>query len=237
MQTARDLIFPPRCLACGGLTAPEGALCGPCWRETPFVTGLSCGLCGLPLPGEGGPGARCDDCLRITRPWAAGRAALLYRGRARELVLQLKHADRHDIAPAAGAWMARAGAPILSQDCLLVPIPLHPLRLIRRRYNQSALLAGALARETGLTAAPRALRRHRATPSLDGLRRDDRFSAVTGSISVTPGQGNVVSGRDVVLVDDVLTSGATFAAATTALLAAGAQRVCVLALARVAKDA
>lgn len=230
-------IYPPHCLNCNAIVAHEGALCPSCWRDTPFITGLVCDLCGTPLPGEalGGP-VLCDDCLTIARPWVKGRAALGYGGNGRRLVLALKHGDRTDLARPAAGWMASAGAALLQDDPLLVPVPLHWRRLFRRRYNQSALLARALARQCGLDCCPDLLVRTRATGSQDGKGRDARFANLQGAIRVAPGRAARLAGRNVVLIDDVMTSGATFAACAEACLAAGAGQIRVLALARVAKD-
>ena len=237
MQTLVDAVFPPSCLCCGGLTEANGALCGPCWRETPFIHGAQCDKCGTPLPGQEAASGWCDDCLTVARPWRQGRAALVYSGRARDLVLKLKHADRHDITLPAGQWLARAGARLLTPETVIVPVPLHPWRLLKRRFNQSALLAQALGRVTGHAVCPDALRRVRRTPSLDGLSRDARFQSLQGAMVAHKSRRARLAGKPVLIVDDVMTSGATFAAATEAAYAAGAHSVCVLALARVAKDA
>ncbi len=168
-------------------------------------------------------------------PWAQGRAALVYRGRARKLVLALKHGDRQDIAPPAARWMARQSRGLVAQTAIVVPVPLHLTRQIRRRYNQSALLARCLADALGLDWSPDALHRVRATPSLEGSTRDDRFATLADAIA--PARPALLAGRDVLLVDDVMTSGATLSAATEACHAAGAARVCVSVLARAARDA
>ncbi|WP_223163094.1 double zinc ribbon domain-containing protein [Roseivivax sediminis] len=238
LQTAIRLIYPPACLACGGRVDSDFGLCGPCWTETPFITGLVCDACGTPLPGEGDRDrALCDTCLRVARPWARGRAAMLYSGSARRMVLALKHGDRHDIARPGADWLARSAAPLLTPDTVIVPVPLHTLRLLRRRYNQSALLALALGRQTGCTVLADALVRTARTPSLDGKTREERFAALDGTIRVTRSRRDRIAGRPVLIVDDVMTSGATFAAATEAMHEAGATEVCVAALARVGKDA
>lgn len=238
MQRLVDLIYPPACLGCGSPVAGDAPLCGPCWRETPFITGTCCDTCGTPLPGDPDDHPTlCDDCLHTARPWARGRAALLYRGNARRMVLGLKHGDRAEIERPAARWLARAGQELLTPDALLVPVPAHWLRLLARRYNQAALLAAALARHTGMQCCPDALIRRRRTPLLEGLGREARFRALAGAIAPHPRRRKLLARRDVVLIDDVMTSGATFAAATEACHAAGATKVCVLALARVAKDA
>lgn len=239
LQTLVHALFPPECLNCGAQVEGDFALCGPCWAETPFILGAACDLCGIALPGQRADGERlvCDECHRIARPWAAGRAVMGYSGVGRSLVLGLKHGDRAEVARAAGPWLARAGADLLTDDPLLVPIPLHPLRLARRRFNQSALLVNAMAAATGAEPAVQALRRLRATPTQDGRTRDARFANLDGAIAPHPRFGRALAGRAVVLVDDVMTSGATFAAAAEACRVAGATHLRVLALARVGDDA
>lgn len=236
LQAALHLIYPPQCLTCDDLVTTDFGLCGTCWRDTPFITGLVCDKCGTPLPGSPEEqGVMCDDCLTIARPWARGRAAILYRDNGRKLVLQLKHGDRLDLARPAAGWLLGAAEPILEPDMLVAPIPLYWTRLLMRRYNQSALLSAALAQKAGLDHCPDLLIRARQTHSQDGRSRDGRFANMQGALTLHPRRAGLVRGRHVLLIDDVMTSGATLAAGAEACISGGAAQVSVLALTRVAK--
>ena len=238
LQTLLRAVFPPECLCCGARVDRDFALCGPCWRETPFIFGAACDLCGVGLPGQtdGDEVLVCDDCHGVARPWGHGRAVLHYADNGRKLVLGLKHADRAEVARAAGPWLARAGADLLAADPLIVPIPLHWRRLATRRFNQAALLAKALASVSGRDWLADALIRPRHTASQDGRDREGRFANLDAGIRAHPRHVARLAGRRVLLIDDVMTSGATFSAATQACLRAGADGVDVIALARVARD-
>lgn len=233
MQTVLRAIYPPECMACGCQVDNTFALCPSCWADTPFILGAACDLCGTPLPGQAEPGAklRCDGCRANPPPWDKGRAVMSYHGIARKLVLGLKHGDRVDVARAAGPWLARAAADLVTPDTTIIPVPLFRARLWRRRYNQSALLAQALGRFTGTEVMLQGLLRIKTTPSLDGKSREERFALLQEVITANPRDD--LSGRDVVLLDDVMTSGATLSACTHAARSAGAKKLSVIVLARV----
>lgn len=238
LQALLHIVYPPQCINCDARVISDFGLCGDCWRETPFITGLVCHHCGLPLPGQDADApVLCDDCLRIARPWCAGRAALLYHGNGRQLVLALKHADRLDIAHPAAEWMFKAAQPLFVPDMLVAPVPLHRWRLVTRRYNQAALLSARIARLADLAHCPDLLQRPRNTGSQEGRSRDGRFANMSGALTLHPRRSERVKGRHILLVDDVMTSGATLAAGAEACLAAGASAVSVLVMARVAKQA
>ena len=234
LQTALRMIYPPRCLACGALVDQNNGLCAACFAETPFVTGLVCDLCGVPLPGFSEHGVHCDECMSLGRPWVNGRASLRYEGVARKLVLGLKHGDRHDIVQTAVDWTVGA-LPRQAPNAVVVPVPLHLTRLLRRRYNQSALLAQGISRRLELEFCPDALLRNRRTCSLDGKSRDARFAELADAIIVNPKRSGHIKDRPVLLVDDVMTSGATLSACSLACLSAQCREICVIVLARVAK--
>ncbi|KEP68679.1 competence protein ComF [Thioclava dalianensis] len=233
---ALHAVFPPRCIACGEEVGSDFGLCRDCWEQITFASGVSCDGCGVPLPGnDDGQAVLCDECLAHPRPWARGRTVMMYSGIGRELVLGFKHSDRLDLARPFAAWMARAAQPLLTPETVIAPVPLHRWRLLRRRYNQSALLSQGIARICGQTYCVDLFERTRNTTSQKGRDRAARIANLADAIRVTPARAPQLLGRPVLIVDDVMTSGATLTAATGAAMQAGADRVDVITLARVAK--
>lgn len=236
LESARKLIFPDQCLLCGDLVQSDGGLCGTCWRDTPFIMGLICESCGAPQLGpDPGWSVCCDDCRGANRPWTQGRAALVYAGSARRLVLGLKHGDRLDLVPVLAKWMAASAAPILTEDMLIAPVPVHWRRLIKRRYNQAAALAIEFGKRTGLPVCPDLLQRSRHTPPQEGIGSSARFANIDGAIRPHPRRVGRIAGKTVLLIDDVMTSGATLTSCARVCLAAGAAEVRVMTLARAVK--
>lgn len=225
-----DAVLPPRCLACGDTTREPDALCARCWAAMTFFAQPWCSRCGLPFPHPMGEGALCADCARERGHWDRARAVLRYDRHSRQLVLALKHGDRTHLAKALGLWMRRAGGEILDSADWLVPVPLHWTRLAARRYNQASLLAHAVHAAGGPPVAPDWLVRRRRTPSQGRLGPLARARNVRGAFALRPGRD--VRGKRLVIVDDVLTTGATAEECARVLRREGAAFVGVLTLAR-----
>ena len=231
-NAALNALYPPTCLACRAATDAHGALCPRCWSAMRFIERPFCERLGTPFEQDLGEGLLSPQAMADPPVFARARAVARFEdGPARKLAHRLKYSDRAELVRPIARWMARAGADILAEADLLAPVPLHPRRLWRRRFNQAALLAREVSRETGKPCDVGALLRVKATQSQVGLSRAQRAENVQGAFRVA--DGAAVKGANVVLIDDVLTSGATANAAARALLRAGASRVDVLVFARV----
>ena len=229
---AIDLVLPPSCLACDAPVSAAGGLCPDCWSRISFIGRPCCARCGLPFAIEAAPDAICGDCARVPPVFDRARAAFLYEGAGRQLILAFKMADRSWLAPRLAAWLQRAAAPLLPEADVVVPVPLHRWRLLARRFNQAAVLARLVAREADAIMVPDLLVRTRRTATQTRLSRPERRRNVRGAFAVRRSRLSLVAGRSVLLVDDVMTTGATVSACARALRRAGAARVDVATLAR-----
>ncbi|MGE3622297.1 MAG: ComF family protein [Bdellovibrionales bacterium] len=230
---ALDLLLPPLCLSCDAPVAEHRTLCPACWGRMQFIAAPFCACCGAPFDVPAGEGALCGSCIGDAPAYAAARAPMLYDDASRRIILGFKHGDRTYPAAALAAWMHRAGTEFWADADCVVPVPLHRWRLLKRRYNQSALLANELGRMAGKPVLVDALLRQRATPVQGHLKRDERAANVKGAFTVNPFCRSRLAGKAVVLVDDVLTTGATVNESARVLCKAGARSVNVLTLARV----
>ena len=230
-----DLLFPPRCAACGAGISTSSGLCGPCWGGLVIPASPACALCQRPFVGAVPDGLVCAPCLLDPPRHDGIAAATVYNAASRQLVLSFKHGRRIALAPLLARMMRTRLASLADLDAswLVIPVPLHRWRLWQRGFNQSALLAQEIARATSARLAVDALVRHKRTPTLGGLGRNARARALAGTMSLHPRRNWALPGAQVVLVDDVLTSGATTDACIAVLKRAGAARVIIACAARV----
>lgn len=228
---ALDFALPPRCAGCGTITADVHSFCPDCWRQIQFLGESGCSTCGIPL--EATDAETCGACLAQPPRIARSRAAVAYDDLSRGIAIRLKYGRKVALA----RTMARYMAPLVGEadgGKLLVPVPLHRVRLWNRGFNQSALVARELARRLNLAADPLLLRRTRRTPPLKGMSALQRRKAVAGAFAVND-RRSALRGKTVVLVDDVLTTGSTAEACARALKRAGAERVELISWARVVR--
>src|SRR5581483_2895298 len=217
-RLALDVALPPLCPACRDPVGDSAGLCASCWSKLSPIERPFCERLGIPFVHDPGPGILSMQAIADPPSYRKARAAVRYDDVARALVHALKYGDRLDLAPTMGRWMARAGRELLADADALVPVPLHWRRLWTRRFNQSALLAKAIAQETGIAVSDLALKRVKPTAQQVGLTQAERALNVQGAFRVPPECKSDVAGRNLVLIDDVLTSGATSDACARALL-------------------
>lgn len=232
-----DLLFPPRCPLCGDALAAQSGLCAGCWSELAIPGEPCCGKCQRPFGQDGSAESICAPCLADSPRHDGIAAGTLYNPASRKLVLALKHGRRIALAPLLGRLMLGQLPDHVGPDWLVVPVPLNRWRLWSRGFNQAALLGGVLAQARGARLVVDGLVRRKRTPTLGGLGKAARKRALSGAIAINPNRAGGFKGARVLLVDDVLTSGATSTACVSALKRAGADRVMVACFARVLDEA
>jgi ComF family protein len=236
LRRVLDLALPPLCAACREPVEGRG-LCPACWSKLSFITRPYCEQLGTPFVYDPGPGILSMEAITDPPAYNRAHAAVRFDEVSRALVHALKYGDRLDLAPMMGGWVGQAGRELLAEADALIPVPLHWRRLWARRFNQSAMLAAAVSRQSGVPVAAGALKRVKPTAQQVGLSRTERAANVQGSFRVPADGKAAVTGRHLILIDDVLTSGATVDGCARALLRAGAANVDVLVFARVAEPA
>lgn len=232
-QTGRgiaDFVIPPCCVGCQKPLAEGHALCAACWRDIHFIRPPVCNRLGTPLPFDTGELTVSAAAIAAPPDYDRARAVAHHAGLMRRLIAGFKYADRHDARLLLARWLASAGADLIADADLIVPVPLHRWRLLHRRYNQSAILAKELLQITGKPVAYRVLLRTRRTKQQVGLRGAERRQNPRGAFAVPARCRRYIEGRRVLLIDDVITSGATANACARALKAGGARAVDVLGL-------
>jgi ComF family protein len=230
---ALDAVMPPLCLSCGKRIAEPHNLCAPCWSQLSFIEEPRCPMWGEPFAFDGGSGMLSARAMATPADWTTLTAAVAFNDHAARLVHALKYHDRLEAGVLMGRLMHRAARERLQQGDALVPVPLHRLRLWRRRYNQAALLARTLAELSQRQWYAGALSRRRNTQSQVGLARQEREANLRGAFWVNEAARIHIAGKRIILIDDVVTTGATARAASRTLLKAGAEQVDVVAFALV----
>jgi ComF family protein len=228
-----QILFPPVCAGCRRHVSQPGALCAACWPDLKFLEKPWCAVMGTPFTQDMGEGFLSAEAIANPPPFRRARAAVAYTGVARQMVQGLKYHDRTDLAPWMARWMLRAGAELIAEADVVVPVPLHWRRFFERRFNQSAELARNVAALSGLPFAPEAVQRVKRTRQQVGLPRREREDNVRAAFRVPAEADIAVRGRRVLVVDDVYTTGATVSAVARALARSGAHAVDVLTFARV----
>lgn len=231
-----DLIVPPVCLDCRAALSDHHALCAQCWRDIAFIRAPLCERLGIPLPFDTGGPTVSAAALASPPDYDRARAATHFAGTARRLIHGLKFSDRQEVRVLLGSWMLSAAHELLGDTHLIVPVPLSRRRLFWRKFNQAAVLAHAIGRRSGLPVATAVLRRRRATRPQVGLTRAQRRANVEGAFAVSKRRRALIEGHNILLIDDVITTGATVNACARALKRAGAARVDVLAVSLVAGE-
>jgi ComF family protein len=230
---ALDFALPPLCPACRAVLSEPRGVCPDCWSKLSFIAPPYCERLGIPFVYDPGAGVLSMEAISNPPAYGRARAAVRYDDVARALIHAFKYSDRLDLAPMIGGWMAQAGRPLLIDADAIVPVPLHWRRLWARRFNQAAALAQAVSDASGVPILYKALERSRATPQQVGLSKAARATNVQGAFSVSDEGKTEILRKRLILVDDVLTSGATVDHCTRVLLRAGAANVDVLVFARV----
>lgn len=234
-RRALDAVMPPHCPVSGEPVAAAGQLSPQAWSALHFIEEPYCTRCGVPFAADYGDNIECPSCIAEPPVYDRARAATVYDEASHKLVVGFKHSDRTELAPILAQWLLRAGADLITPQSILVPAPLHRRRLLARRYNQSAMLAKWVANFAGSPYAPDLLIRTRPTPPQKNLSASARKRNVAGAFAVSDKGASAITNAHIVLIDDVLTTGATLSACAQALKKGGAERVDALLLARVVK--
>ncbi len=231
-----DVILPPRCPISGDIVQSQGATSPKSWAELDFISNPLCSHCGIPMNFELADNLKCMSCIDEPPPFKSARSVFKYGGLSRDLILGFKHGDKTHFVSLFIPFMEQVGSSLLSQADYIIPVPLHYMRFISRRYNQAAIISSALSKSSNIPHLPLAMKRVRATPSQGHLNSSEREKNVKKAFDVNQKYHSLLKGKSVILVDDVYTTGATVKECSKNLLKHGASEVNILTVARVVLD-
>lgn len=233
LKTVIDFILPPRCIVTGDIVDNQGMLSPKAWTKLTFISDPQCQKCGIPFEfDDGNSQSTCMKCLDRPPAYHKARSALVYDDASRDLVLAFKHGDKTHYIMGFLPWLKRAGQELITDSDIVMPVPLHQIRLIQRRYNQAGIIARFLAKDCSKTLVLGGLERVRSTPPQGFMNATERQKNVRRAFAVSTKHKKAIQGKTILLIDDVLTTGATIEECTQTLMAAGAKAVNVLTLTR-----
>ena len=238
MQKLIDVVLPPRCPITGEIVDSQGTVSATGWKDLSFITSPYCHQCGFPFDFAQENDAAvnlCGACIANPPIYDHARSALVYNDQSRDFILGFKHGDQTHAVVAMVPWLYQAGGEFWGDTNIILPVPLHRWRLLRRRYNQAALMGAVISKRVKIPFLPDGLIRTRSTPVQGHLNASERHKNVASAFSVHPKHKDAFLGKNVVIVDDVYTTGSTVNECAKVLKRAGANKVYVLTLAKVVK--
>lgn len=235
-KKAIDIIFPPRCLSCKVYVESDGSLCHNCWEEIDFISSPQCSSCGTPLEFATSDGTICGQCIANPPKYTMARSVLRYNEKSSKLITNFKYYDNTHSSNHFAKWLLRAGKDMIGDVDIITPVPLHKLRLLSRRYNQCALICNRLSEMTGITSYNNLLIRHKNTKPQAGLAFNKRINNVKSAFKINHDLIEQINDKNILLIDDVMTTGSTIDSCTKTLLNSGARNVYVLTIAMTVKD-
>jgi len=235
MKNVIDIIYPPVCLSCKNPVAEAISLCSDCWEDINFISNPKCQKCGMPFEIEAHDEALCGECIAKPPPYNQARAAFVYEDKSAPLITGFKYGDKLHSTKYFAGIMARSGKELIERTDIIVPVPLHRIRLFKRRYNQASLLANVIAKQNLLPVINNLLIRKKNTPPQASLLFRQRIKNVQGAFTFNAKYNEIIKGKNILLIDDVMTTGATIKSCCRRLLKAGASEVNVLTIARTTK--
>jgi ComF family protein len=230
LSTLKDICFPLTCCNCGQFVDSEG-LCSECWKTIKWTGDPKCRICGIPF--EIDVDMLCPECLRKKPHFDKAISVFEYDDFSKDMILKFKHGDMTFMSRQLAAWIYRASENEIKNADIIVPVPIHFFKRLKRKYNQSELLAQELEKISGIPCEPRILQKIKSTPQQEGLSRSTRLKNINGSFGVNPEYSPRLNAKTVVLLDDVLTTGSTAGECSKILKKHGATKVIVLTIARV----